>query len=218
MPVCSPGVVDRYPIGSPLTLSDRGEPSPSILQDAHRVFALIEDERHLIAQDLYQDVRRRLVAWEEEQGAASAPAEAAVNDGDGDEAHATSLSPSAAPASPFARLFKTQSSTPGNNVRGEKENTTASSSRTDDMANNTTSVSSPPPLPPSSRQRRQQRKLRILSLRQQNQTAGSDGEGDATNNEMIETQKYLRSKRPAIDELEVSLFCRCWLSLVSCPT
>ncbi len=49
-----------YTIRPPLTAGDRGEPSKSILKDVERIFALIEDERHLIAHRLYESVQRRI--------------------------------------------------------------------------------------------------------------------------------------------------------------
>jgi len=52
--------VPRFAIRPPCTSGDKGEPSASVLKDAHRVLALIEDERHLTAQKLYHDVKRRI--------------------------------------------------------------------------------------------------------------------------------------------------------------
>ena len=63
MPVFPKGV-PRFAIRPPCTTGDKGEPSPSVLNDAHRVFALLEDERHLTAQKLYHDIKRRIEQWE----------------------------------------------------------------------------------------------------------------------------------------------------------
>lgn len=48
-----------------MTTGDKGAPSKSIWKDAERVFALIEDERHLVAHELLESARSRLEAWEE---------------------------------------------------------------------------------------------------------------------------------------------------------
>ena len=55
----------RFKIRPPLTTGDKGAPSKSIWKDAERVFALIEDERHLVAHELFKNVKSRLEAWEE---------------------------------------------------------------------------------------------------------------------------------------------------------
>lgn len=51
-----------YVIRSPTTTRDDGAPSPSLLKDCRRVFALSEDERHLIAHKLLKSVQERLAA------------------------------------------------------------------------------------------------------------------------------------------------------------
>lgn len=50
----------RYRITKPSTSEDDGTPSDSCLDDIKRVFRLIDDERHLIAQGLYHNVLERL--------------------------------------------------------------------------------------------------------------------------------------------------------------
>lgn len=47
-------------IGPPTTINDDGSPTESISMDAERIFRLIEDERHLVAQTLYHNVQSRL--------------------------------------------------------------------------------------------------------------------------------------------------------------
>lgn len=47
-------------IKKPSTSDDDGTPSKSCVADIQRVFRLIEDERHLIANALYQDVMSRI--------------------------------------------------------------------------------------------------------------------------------------------------------------
>jgi hypothetical protein len=53
-------VEGRFKITKPSTSEDDGTPSDSCLEDVKRVFRLIEDERHLIAEGLYRDVLGRL--------------------------------------------------------------------------------------------------------------------------------------------------------------
>lgn len=62
MPVFAANV-PPFEIRPPTTTGDKGDPSDSILQDAHRIFALIDDERHLVAHKLYRNVRERLNEW-----------------------------------------------------------------------------------------------------------------------------------------------------------
>lgn len=62
MPVF-PNGVPRYSIHAPTTLADDGRASPSILNDVHRIFALVEDERWMTAFSLYKDVKLRLDEW-----------------------------------------------------------------------------------------------------------------------------------------------------------
>lgn len=52
--------VPSFQIRPPETAGDKGEPSKSILKDTERIFALIEDERHLVAHRLYENVKRRI--------------------------------------------------------------------------------------------------------------------------------------------------------------
>ena len=58
MPVFPAGVTP-YTIRPPLTTGDDGQPSDSLWRDAQRVLDLIEDERHLTAQDLLHHVQER---------------------------------------------------------------------------------------------------------------------------------------------------------------
>lgn len=66
MPVI-PENVPRFIIHPPMTAGDKGVPTKSLTQDAERVFAFIEDERHLIAHELYTSVRQRIQEWEEKR-------------------------------------------------------------------------------------------------------------------------------------------------------
>jgi hypothetical protein len=52
----------------PTTTNDDGNPTESISIDTERIFRLIEDERHLVAQNLYYSVQDRL-----QQSAAPSP-------------------------------------------------------------------------------------------------------------------------------------------------
>lgn len=63
MPVIPKGIAP-FTIKAPLTTGDKGEPTASVLQDAKRVFDFIEDERHLMALDLYQSVKKRIDSWD----------------------------------------------------------------------------------------------------------------------------------------------------------
>jgi hypothetical protein len=54
----------RFTIRPPTTLKDDGRPSTELRRDVQRVFALIEDERHLTAETLLTSVRQRLAEWE----------------------------------------------------------------------------------------------------------------------------------------------------------
>lgn len=64
MPVTPLGV-EPFKIQPPITSSlDDGRPSTSLLQDAQRVFDLMQDERHLTAEDLLKTVEERLVVPE----------------------------------------------------------------------------------------------------------------------------------------------------------
>ena len=49
-----------FKITFPLTTKDNGSPSDDLMHDCRRVLLLIEDERHLAAQELYSSVMRRL--------------------------------------------------------------------------------------------------------------------------------------------------------------
>jgi hypothetical protein len=59
MPVFHEGI-PKFTIQPPLTTGDTGQPTSSLLLDTERIFALIEDERHLTARKLYQSVLARL--------------------------------------------------------------------------------------------------------------------------------------------------------------
>ena len=65
--VIQPSNVPRVQIRPPMTIGDKGVPSKAILSDVERIFLLIEDERHLVAQGLYHDVLRRLKEFHEEE-------------------------------------------------------------------------------------------------------------------------------------------------------
>jgi hypothetical protein len=59
MPVFVSGV-PRYEIKAPSTLGDKGKPTESLPEDVRRLFCLIDDERHLTAHKLYEDIHRRI--------------------------------------------------------------------------------------------------------------------------------------------------------------
>jgi hypothetical protein len=50
----------RFKISRPTTVDDDGTPSDSCAEDAERIFRLIEDERHLCAHALYEDLKERI--------------------------------------------------------------------------------------------------------------------------------------------------------------
>lgn len=50
----------RFIIRPPTTIDDDASPSENIVDDANRVLAMIQDERHLCAEALLRDVQRRL--------------------------------------------------------------------------------------------------------------------------------------------------------------
>lgn len=58
--------VPSFSIRPPVTAGDKGDPSESILKDTERIFALIEDERHLVAHRLYENVIRRIQQLEDQ--------------------------------------------------------------------------------------------------------------------------------------------------------
>jgi hypothetical protein len=70
MPVFVSGV-PRYEIKAPSTLGDKGKPTESLPEDVRRLFCLIDDERHLTAHKLYEDIHRRI--QEHHQAAESHP-------------------------------------------------------------------------------------------------------------------------------------------------
>jgi hypothetical protein len=59
MPVIPVGL-EPFEILSPVAASDDGQPTNNLLLDAERVFRLIQDERHLTAEDLLNSVQERL--------------------------------------------------------------------------------------------------------------------------------------------------------------
>jgi hypothetical protein len=59
MPVFVSGV-PRYEIKPPSTLGDKGKPTESLPEDVRRLFCLIDDERHLTAHKLLEDINRRI--------------------------------------------------------------------------------------------------------------------------------------------------------------
>lgn len=61
--------VPSFSIRPPETAGDKGEPSKSIVKDTERIFALIEDERHLVAHRLYENVKRRIQQFEDQNPA-----------------------------------------------------------------------------------------------------------------------------------------------------
>lgn len=71
MPVFVQGV-PQYKILPPVTCGDHGEPTESIEKDAQRVFDLIQDERHLLAERLLLTVETRLSTFLTEKANASA--------------------------------------------------------------------------------------------------------------------------------------------------
>ena len=52
--------VGRFKIKRPTTTNDDGDPTDDCLFDTKRVFRLIEDERYLSAEELYQSIRDRI--------------------------------------------------------------------------------------------------------------------------------------------------------------
>ena len=62
MPII-PDCIPPFEIKAPTTSGDDGAPTLSILKDAERVFAFMNDERHLIAEKMYLDVKHRLDEW-----------------------------------------------------------------------------------------------------------------------------------------------------------
>lgn len=59
-PSTTVGSKNRYKIKAPTTTNDSGEPSDLCFFDAKRVLRLIEDERYLSAQELYNSILDRL--------------------------------------------------------------------------------------------------------------------------------------------------------------
>ena len=59
----------RFRIRPPMTAGDKGIPSRSLSKDMDRVLCFIEDERHLIAHELYTSVQSRMKVFEEKQNA-----------------------------------------------------------------------------------------------------------------------------------------------------
>jgi hypothetical protein len=59
MPVIPLGV-EPFEIRPPVTALDDGQPTDNLLADAQRVFHLIQDERHLTAEDLLTSVQERV--------------------------------------------------------------------------------------------------------------------------------------------------------------
>ena len=57
----SPSLLGRNRFIGDTVVVDNGTPSKSMLYDLQRVLKLIQDERYLVANDLYVDVRRRIV-------------------------------------------------------------------------------------------------------------------------------------------------------------
>ena len=64
MPVFPP-FVEPFTIRPPTTTNDEGKPGPSLSKDVERVFRLIDDERHLTAQELLVSVQERLAEREQ---------------------------------------------------------------------------------------------------------------------------------------------------------
>lgn len=62
------GDKNRYKIKAPTTTNDSGEPSDLCFFDAKRVLRLIEDERYLSAQELYNSILDRLQESENNSG------------------------------------------------------------------------------------------------------------------------------------------------------
>lgn len=56
---------ENYVILPPTTTGDTAQPSNSVLRDVRRVLALLQDERILAANELYQNVTCRLNEWNE---------------------------------------------------------------------------------------------------------------------------------------------------------
>ena len=67
-PSTTVGSKNRYKIKAPTTTNDSGEPSDLCFFDAKRVLRLIEDERYLSAQELYNSILDRLQESENNSG------------------------------------------------------------------------------------------------------------------------------------------------------
>jgi hypothetical protein len=61
----------RFVISKPTTVNDVGSPSENIVSDVHRIVALIQDERHMIAEELLASVKQRMADYEKEIAAAT---------------------------------------------------------------------------------------------------------------------------------------------------
>lgn len=53
---------EGYTIKFPSTTKDNGSPSHDLMDDCNRVFALIDDERYIAAQQLYASIQERMKA------------------------------------------------------------------------------------------------------------------------------------------------------------
>jgi hypothetical protein len=56
----------RFVISKPTTVNDVGSPSDNLVSDVHRIVALIQDERHMIAEELLASVQQRMTDYEKE--------------------------------------------------------------------------------------------------------------------------------------------------------
>jgi hypothetical protein len=61
----------RFVISKPTTVNDVGSPSDNLVSDVHRIVALIQDERHMIAEELLASVQQRMTDYEKEIAAAA---------------------------------------------------------------------------------------------------------------------------------------------------
>jgi hypothetical protein len=66
MPVISENV-PPYSIRPPMTSGDKGIATSCLFKDVERVFNFIQDERHLVAHDLYLSVASRIKDFHEKQ-------------------------------------------------------------------------------------------------------------------------------------------------------
>mmetsp|Transcript_8049 Transcript_8049/g.11680 ORF Transcript_8049/g.11680 Transcript_8049/m.11680 type:complete len:877 (-) Transcript_8049:46-2676(-) len=60
---CESSFSNNFTIKFPSTTKDNGSPSYDLMNDCNRVFALIDDERHITAQQLYTSIQKRMAGY-----------------------------------------------------------------------------------------------------------------------------------------------------------